>query len=82
MQAPTCDLCGSSHFAWQAHRFVKPPERPLPNVRAKEPIDEILPREADPGAVERVRQWRNANRERYNEYMRQYMARRRASGKQ
>ena len=72
---PLCELCGDRHDSHQAHKFAT---NAVPN-----PVPNSVPNVANK-SVEylRVKLWKQANRERYNESQRELMKRRRAKAKE
>jgi len=70
-----CRLCEHKHFSTEPHVFdkePKPDKKPVTKKKAKKK------KKAAPTDAERVRAWRKKNPKRYNEYQRNYMAKRRA----
>jgi hypothetical protein len=84
MEAPKCRLCGERHWGGcpSLDRGVdrKPAPAPPPKAPATKAVKVPKPVAREPGSgksTERVKRWRVANRERYNEVMRVYRAKRR-----
>ena len=82
MEPPECSLCHKKHWAHEKHKFVKdsvkdkvkykPPnvKDKRADVKDKEPVKDVLNKS-------RSTNWQRNNREKYNAYMKDYMAKRR-----
>ena len=68
---PLCELCGDRHESYQAHIWPKSVANSVPTAVPNKSVDYL-----------RVRLWKQANRERYNETQRELMKRRRREAKE
>jgi len=92
MKKPKCRLCGINHWSTEPHKYEsrinkskedlvevrkasRPSSQQKPVVDSKKSKDEGLDKVME-GTV-RKQEWREKNRDRYNEYQREYMRRRR-----
>ena len=84
MEPPECSLCHKKHWAHENHKFVKDKSTAVkdkvkdkpPNVKDKEPVKDVLNKNPVLNKS-RSTNWQRNNREKYNAYMRDYMAKRR-----
>lgn len=72
---PICRLCGHAHWSNESHVFDKEPA--VKKTRQKKPAKKIK-RKSTPADVARVKAWRKKNPEKYKQYQRDLMAKRRA----
>ncbi len=83
MQAPKCRVCGEREWNHVCQTVVEvSAELPAPEAVTSSEEPSLLAAEQSKAqarsAAERTQRWRAANRERYNEYMRDYRSRQRA----
>lgn len=74
---PTCRLCGAKHFSHEPHAF----DEPVKTTKSpkKKPVKKAKKkRRVTTSDSERVQRWREENRDKYNEYQRKLMRKRRA----
>ena len=76
MKPPKCPICDTEHYPHQAHRFEPQKPEPPDRLAAAEQMGEENGLEEDEAISQetlRKREWRERNREQYNEYQRDYM---------
>ena len=91
MEPPECSLCHKKHWAHEKHKFVKDKSTAVkdkvkykpPNVKDKRadvkdkpPVKDVLNKNPVLNKS-RSTNWQRNNREKYNAYMKDYMAKRR-----
>lgn len=74
MQPPECKLCKTKHYAHESHRFAPVSSRLSERIHAALDGETVY----SAGTLHK-RRWRAKNRERYNDYQRDYMRRWRSS---
>ena len=82
MEPPECSLCHKKHWAHEKHKFVKDKSTAVKDkvkykradVKDKPPVKDVLNNVLNKS---RSTNWQRNNREKYNVYMKDYMAKRR-----